>query len=201
MTYVPPLNWLTSIYLWRHLFTTYTTHQWRQIDMHSETIAWRANETFPWLPWWVTKEMTKIFRNYWSSPLYLRPRVVKMRSACAPSGPAEPERSFRFASKSVLKPLFIAICARYRNMFSNRTITRFESSEISHFISGGAHTTVPRYRPDKRRNEGTMNIFTCRLMIWFHCFRIFAKVSLFNFSILDYFYKHISYSSHIILLL
>ena len=85
---IPPLNWLTSIYLWRHLFTTHTTHQWRQIDMHSETIAWRANETFPWLPWWVTKEMTKIFRNYWSSPLYLRPRVVKMRSACAPSGPS-----------------------------------------------------------------------------------------------------------------
>ena len=61
---------------------------------------------------------------------------------------AEPERSFRFASESFLNPLLIAIRARYGNMFSNGTITRFESSEISHFISGGAHTKVSRSRPD-----------------------------------------------------
>ena len=81
---------LTSNKKHEYLFdvNAHTTHQWRQIDMHSETIAWRANETFPWLPWWVTKEMTKIFRNYLLSPLYLRPRVVKMRSECAPSGPS-----------------------------------------------------------------------------------------------------------------
>ena len=60
---------------------------------------------------------------------------------------AEPERSFRFASESVMNPLFIAIRA-HRNMFSNGTITRFESSEISHFISGGAHIRVPRSRPN-----------------------------------------------------